>query len=194
MNRALVAISLMSAASARASCPPIDADWTVLRGDLAPGVTCGTLVLTTDAGDSRFYNGGSFWHYSVGRAARRELVHIPYELAFDVERVTPGRWWLELRALGVTVTVGNNTIAFITDSAKLATEFFDEHPELAAPGMHHVVLRQTAREVAVVFDGKVIEHRAIAASGDATVAVGLRGAPGERTRVLLRDVRVTPLR
>jgi hypothetical protein len=177
------------ARTAAASCHDLDA-WSVLRGDLAPGATCGALVMTTDAGDARAYTGGEFWHFSVARAARRERVRVPYELSFEVDHLTPGQWRMQIAAAGVTIQITWRTVGFIFDSAQFANEFFEPHYELNAPGRHRLTVRQTASEVAVLYDGKLLEHRAVAAPADATIAIALLGAPGQRTRIALHDLRV----
>lgn len=183
----------LSARDAVASCRDDLDDWTVLSGELAPGAACGTLVMTTDAGAARVYSGGEFWRFSVALDARREPVHVPYEIAFDVERLTTGPWRIEVQVLGVAVRISTNTIAFVGDPTHQVADFYEEHPELGRPGRHRVVVRQTRSEVAVFYDGKLLERHASAAPGDGTIALGLLGAPGQRTRIALHDVRIAPV-
>lgn len=160
----------------------------VVRGELTPGRDCGSFILTTDAADTRFYSGAMYWHYSLARMAHREEVRVPYELAFDFGRLTPGAWHLEVHALGVVVFLGLERISYFLDATQFAREIWTTHPELAQPGPHRLVVRQNAREISLLLDGKPLHRRSLPAPVRGTIAIGIRGAPGHRSRMAIRNV------
>jgi hypothetical protein len=183
----------LAARDAAASCQAELADWTVLGGELAAGAACGTLVMTTDAGATRFYSGGEYWPFSVALPARREEVSVPNEVALEGERLTPEASWLVVRLPGVTVRITTRIVMFVGDPARQVADFHDEHDELAQPGYHQLIVRQTSSEVSVFYDGKLLEHRAVAAPPGGTIALGLLVVPGQRALIALHDVRIRPV-
>ncbi len=195
--RLLVVIAMLSAGPAFAAprCPHPADDWTVVRGDLVAGAACGVFVASSDASDTRFTIGGVFRHFSLARFAYRDPVQVPYEVSFDWQWLTPGRWGLEIHGLGVVVLLGVDTVGFYVDDSQLMGSMFDQFPAWSTTGMRRITVRQTAREVVVLVDGKpivsvdghVAGRRAVDAAGKTgTLMLGVRGAPGERTRGALR--------
>lgn len=184
---ATIALGVL-AGPARADAP--SESFTVLRGDLASGRQRGTLVLTTDASASRFYLGGRYRHHSVARFAWREPVSVPFEVSLEAQLVTPGRWGLEIDAQGVLVILGRDRLGFFVDDAQMMSSLFAELPGVGGPGWRAITIRRTAAEVVVVVDGREVGRKAVLAPGSGRVVVGLRGAPGDRSRVLLRGLAV----
>lgn len=175
-------------------CPRVEDDWVVVRGELARGHDCGTSIASTDASDTPFPIGGSYVHVSLAKLVGREPVQVPFELAFDWQWLTPGRWGLEIDALGIEVLLGIDSIGFYVDDAQLMATTFEPFTAPTSPGARHIVVRRTAREIVVLVDGAVIGRKALAplpTSG--YLSVGLRGAPAERTRGLLRSLRARAL-
>ncbi len=174
------------AGPARAEAP--SETFTVLRGDLAPGRARGTLVLTTDASDTRFYLGGRYRHHSVARFAWREHVAVPFDVTMEAQLVTPGRWALEIDAQGVLVILGRDRLGFFVDDAQMMGSVFADLPGVGGPGRRAILIRRTATEIVVVVDGREVGRKAVPAPRTGRVVVGLRGAPGDRSRVVLRDL------
>lgn len=169
-------------------------DWNVVRGGLAAGATCGSMIVSTDASDTRIYIGGLFRHVSLGRIARREAITAPYELEMDWQWLVPGRWTLEIHGLGIVVLLGTDTIGFYVDDAQMMGDMFEQIPTTIGTERHRVTIRQTAREVVVLIDGKVVRRQSLALARSAgTLMIGIRGAPDARTRGAIRSLRVRPL-
>jgi hypothetical protein len=185
-----------------ARCPTPTDEWTVVRGDLAPSTTCGGFVASTDAGDTRFTIGGVFRHVSLARFAWREPVTVPYEVSLDWQWLTPGRWHVEIHGLGVVVLLATDNIGFYVDDAQLMGSTFEQFAPWSTLDTRKITVRQTEREIAVLIDGKpivsvdgrVVGRRVLAdAPNTGTLMLGLRGAPGERTKGVLRAVQVRSL-
>ncbi len=176
-------------------CPTPGERFTVLRGDLAPGRTCGSMILTTDASDSRLYLGGLYRHHSIARVAWREPMKAPFEVSLEWQLATPGRWTLELDGLGVVVLLGRDRLGFFVDDAQMMGTMFAELPGVGGPGRRAITLRRTLREIVVVVDGKEVGRKAVDEPAPGMIVVGLRGAPGHRSRALVRSfaVRALPL-
>jgi hypothetical protein len=169
-------------------------EWNAVRGGLAAGATCGSMIVSTDASDTRIYIGGLFRHVSLGRIARREPITAPYELEMDWQWLVPGRWTLEIHGLGIVVLLGIDTIGFYVDDAQMMGDMFEQIPTTIGTKRHRVTVRQTAREVVVLIDGKVVGRQALALSRTAgTLMIGIRGTPDARTRGAIRSFRVRPL-
>jgi hypothetical protein len=178
----------------QARCAAADDAWNVVRGTLVTGASCGDLVASTDASDTRIYIAGLFRHVSLARIAYREPIAAPFELTMEWQWLTPGRWTLEIHGLGTVVLLGPDTIGFYVDDAQLMGDMFQELPTVAPRGTQHISIRQTAHEIVVSVDGKVVGRRAVQlAKSSGTLMLGIRGAPGERTRGAIRSLRVRSL-
>ncbi len=167
--------------------------FSVLRGDLAPGRACGSLVVTTDASDTRLYLGGLYRHHSIARVAWREPIRAPFEVSLEWQLVTPGRWALELDGLGVVVLLSSDRLGFFIDDAQMMGTMFADLPGVGGPGRRAITLRRTTREIVVVVDGSEVGRKAVDAPGPGMLVVGLRGAPGHRSRAEIRSFSVRRL-
>lgn len=175
-------------------CAVPDDDWNVVRGDLVTGAACGDLVAASDASDTRIYIGGLFHHVSLARIARREPITAPFELTMTWQWLTPGRWTLEIHGLGIVVLLGVDTIGFYVDDAQLMGAMFEDLPTTAKHGTQQISIRQTAREIVVSVDGRIVGRRSVQlAKTSGTLMLGIRGAPAERTRGAIRSLSVRSL-
>ncbi len=191
---ARIAVADPAAVTPATRCPAPTDDWNTVRGDLATGASCGSIVLSTDASDTRVYIGGLFRHVSLARAARRETVTAPYELEMEWQWLTPGRWTLEIHGLGIVILLGLDTIGFYVDDAQMMGDTFEPIPTSIDTRRHRITVRQSAREVVVLIDDRVAGRHALSLTrSSGSVMVGIRGAPDERTKGALRSFRVRPL-
>jgi hypothetical protein len=196
MAVALAVAILAWGSAARADvtrCPAPSDRFAVLRGDLAPGRTCGTLIVTTDASDTPFYLGAMYRYHSVAKFAWPAPVRAPFEVTLEWQFVTPGRWALELDGLGAMVILSRDRLGFFLDDAQMLGTMFAELPGVGGPGRRTIVVRRTATEIVVAVDGKDVGRKTVAASGPGNLVVGLRGAPGHRSRAELRSFTVRAL-
>lgn len=196
MRRLVIVAVVACASTARADltrCPAPSERFTVLRGDLAPGRTCGALIVTTDASDTPFYLGALYRHHSVARFAWSEPVRAPFEVSLEWQLLAPGRWALELDGLGVMVILSRDRLGFFLDDAQMLGTMFAELPGVGGPGRRTIVVRRTATEVVVVVDGKEVGRKAVAATTPGSLVVGVRGAPGHRSRGEIRSFTVRAL-
>lgn len=190
---ALLLVTLATAtAAAGPRCPRAEDDWVVVRGELARARDCAASIAITDASDTPFVIGGVYQYASLARFVRREPIQVPFELAFDWQWLTPGRWGLEIDALGIEVLLGVDSIGFYIDDAQLMATTFEPFPAWSSAGLRHITIRRTEHEIVVLVDGKVVGHKALdGMPSSGHLGLGLRGAPAERIRGLLRAVHVT---
>jgi hypothetical protein len=191
MHVRVIVLATLATATAAAGprCPRVEDEWLVVRGELARARDCGTSIAITDASDTPFVIGGTYQYVSLARFERREPIDVPFELAFDWQWLTPGRWGLEIDALGIDVLLGVDSIGFYIDDAQLMATTFEPFPAWSSAGVRHIVVRRTEREVVVLVDGNVVGRKALdARPRTGHPAIGLRGAPAERTRGSLRAV------
>lgn len=187
---AAIALALLGAGPAQAQ--PAEG-FTVLRGSVAPGRAPGTTIVTTDGSDTRFYLGARYRHHSVARAAWREQPRAPFEVRFDFQLLTPGRWALEVGGLGLTVIMSRDRLGFFVDDAQMMGSMFADLPGIGGPGWREVRIRRTRRDVIVLVDGREVGRTAAPASAPSPVVLGVRGAPGHRSRVAIRGFVVAAL-
>lgn len=195
---AVIAIATLGEGQARAeanraSCPPFTDAFVVLRGELVRGRACGTAILTTDASTTRLFLGGLFRHHSIARVAWREPVRPPFEASLEWQFVTPGRWSLELDALGVTVLISNDRLGFFIDDSQMMGTLFEDVPGVGGPARRRIAVRRTAKEIVVFVEGREVGRKTVAAPASGSFIVGLRAAPGHRSRGQLRSLAVREL-
>jgi hypothetical protein len=188
---AIVAAMLVAAVPARADTSTNEL--TVLRGSLAAGREPSTLIVTTDASDTRFYLGGRFRHHSVARFAWRKTVRAPFEVSFEWQFLTPGRWSLDVEGLGVTAIIGTDRLGFFVDDAQMMGTMFAELPGVGGPGRRTITIRRTPDEIVLVVDGKEVGRKAVVAPAAGKIVIGLRGAPGHRSRGEIRELTLRSL-
>jgi hypothetical protein len=194
MHVHVIVLAMLATATAASAprCPRTEDEWVVVRGELARARDCAARIAITDASDTPFVIGGAYQYASLARFERRESIEVPFELAFDWQWLTPGRWGLEIDALGIDVLLGVDSIGFYIDDAQLMATTFEPFPAWSTAGVRHIAVRRTEGEIVVLVDGKVIGRKALdAMPRTGHPAIGLRGAPAERTRGSLRAVHVT---
>lgn len=197
---ASLALAVGSAAADPAAVSPVPRcsapsdHWNAVRGDLVAGATCGSVIVSTDASDTRIYIAGLFRHVSLARVAWREPISAPYELELDWQWLTPGRWALEIHGLGIVILLGLDTIGFYVDDAQMMGDMFERIPVTIGTKRHRFTVRQTVHEVVVLIDGKVAGRQSLALTRtDGTLMLGIRGAPDARTKGAIRSFHVRPL-
>ena len=175
--KALVALCLLAGAA--------HADvWKATRGSLAPGLAHGSFVLSSDGAPGR---------YSEAGMITVEPVALPYTIEASWRRLGPeaGRSMHVLVAGGV-VLIKNGAIAFYAyDATAFAQGDWKPLAGHQAQAEHAVKVTQDKQRVAVFLDGaQVAQYDLPVARDTAHVGFGMKSAPGYRSAIYLRGVRV----
>lgn len=154
--------------------------------ELVPGVRCGSFVAATDAAATTF---------SYGRFAYRKAVSLPYEVSVTWRRLDGAATrTLEINILGGAVLVRDGNWAVYTTEAAFAITGWQAAPGLRISHEHTVTVRQSARAIEVLIDGKPVGSAPPPpAITDREVSLALKGPRGVKSRMLFRDLKVTQL-
>lgn len=184
MRRALViAAVLLAPTAARAD----DVTWKPSRGTAAHGKQPGSWILASDAAPGR---------YSVGELITVEEVALPYRFTITWRRtgVEAGRSMHVLVAGGVVLIKSGRINFYPYDDAAFASMDWQPLANHAVQDEHTLVVTQDAREVVVTIDGAPAARYPLAVARTTThVGVGMKAAPGYRSKVYLRALDVAPL-
>jgi hypothetical protein len=196
MRRAVVvALALLAPAAARAEDPAAKAalradgavTWKATRGTAQRGRLPGSYVLASDAAPGR---------YSVGELITAEEVALPYRFTITWRRtgVEAGRSMHVMVAGGIVLIKSGRINFYAYDDAAFAVRTWEPIADHAAQAEHVVVVTQDAREVVVTIDGALAGRYPLAvARPTAHVGVGMKAAPGHRSKIYLRALAVEPL-
>ena len=179
------ALAVALAAPAPAHADPLT--WKATRGDVQPGRLPGSLVLASDAAPGR---------YSVGELISQQEVALPYRFTITWRRtgVEAGRSLHVFVAGGIVLIKSGRINFYPNDDAAFAAAEWQPLARMAAQDEHVVVVTQTAREVVVTIDGAPAARYPLAVTRTtAHVGVGLKAAPGHRSKLYLRSLAVAPL-
>ncbi len=161
--------------------------WVATRGALAPGRAPGSFWVTTAPVPGRF---------TSGDAMADADVHLPYQLDVRWRRIGPeaGRSLHVIIAGGVLLVQSGRVALYTYDEAALAARGWTAVPGLDTHREHVIGVRQDTREVRVSVDGVEVLRQALVTSRAATkVGVGLKGAGGYRSALLVTSIAVTEL-
>jgi hypothetical protein len=169
---------------ARADAPP---GWTVARGSLQQGKEDGSFILFTDASPSRF---------SDGELVSPGVLALPLELDVTVRRLGPeaGRS-LHFGVVGGVVLIKGGALSlWAYNDPHFSLEGWIPVPGLRTHDEHRVRVVQTQSEVTVFLDGvELRRYRMSAGRPRGRVAIGFKGASGNRSSLLVRRLSVREL-
>lgn len=161
--------------------------WIATKGAVEPGRVPGSFWVTTEPVPGRF---------TSGAAMSSAEVRLPYQLDVRWRRLGPesGRS-LHVIIAGAVVLIQSGRVALYTyDEAALVARGWTAVPGLDTHREHAVRVTQDAAEVQVAIDGGVVLRQAlVATAATATVGVGLKGAGGYRSALLVSAIAVTEL-
>lgn len=180
---ALVAVAA-SAPIAPALAEPAATSWKVTRGTVAPGAIAGSYLLASDAAPGR---------YSVGELISVDEIGLPYRFTVTWRRlgVEAGRSMHVLVAGGVVLIKAGAINLWAYDDAAFASAAWQPLAGHAAHDQHTVVIDQDARAVVVTIDGAPAARFPLTvARARAHVGVGMKAAPGARSKIYLRSLTV----
>lgn len=183
MRGLLIALALLAPVTAHAD----DVTWKASRGTAQRGRPAGSLMLATDAAPGR---------YSVGELRSLQEVALPYRFTVTWRRigVEAGRSMHVIVAGGVVLIKSGAINFYAYDDATFASAAWVPIAGHAAQDEHTVVVSQDAREVVVTIDGALVGRYPLAVARPTThVGVGMKAAPGHRSKVYLRALAVEPL-
>lgn len=161
--------------------------WVATRGALEPGRAPGSFWVTTAPVPGRF---------TSGDAMSTADVHLPFQLDVRWRRLGPdaGRSLHVIIAGGVLLVQSGQVALYTYDEAALAARGWTAVPGLDTHREHVVGVHQDAREVRVSIDGvEVLRQPLITARAATKVGVGLKGAGGYRSALLVTSIAVTEL-
>jgi hypothetical protein len=186
MRRALlIAIALLAPVTARADgWTDAAVTWKATRGTAQPGRLAGSYTLASDAAPGR---------YSVGELITAGEVALPYRFTVTWRRtgVEAGRSMHVIVAGGIVLIKSGRINFYAYDDAAFASGAWQPLAGHAANDEHTVVVTQDAREVVVTIDGAVAGRYPLAvARPSAHVGVGMKAAPGHRSKIYLRALAV----
>lgn len=176
-------VLLLGAFAAAALVPPADAaPWKATRGSLAPGRAAGSYLLATDAAPGR---------YSEGGMITSEPVALPYTLEARWRRLGPeaGRSMHVLVAGGVVLIKAGAIAFYAYDDASFAQGDWKAIAVDPIREEHAISVHQDARRVTVRIDGALVATYDLpVARPTAHVGFGMKGAPGVRSTIAVRDI------
>lgn len=178
---ALVAVAA-TAAIAPATAEPEATRWKVTRGTVAPGAIAGSYLLASDGAPGR---------YSVGELISVDEVALPYRFTVTWRRlgVEAGRSMHVLVAGGVVLIKAGAINFWAYDDAAFASAAWQPLAGHAAQNEHTVVVDQDAGAVVVTIDGAPAARFPLTvARARAHVGVGMKAAPGARSKIYLRSL------
>ena len=161
--------------------------WKATRGTVAAGKLAGSYVLASDAAPGR---------YSQGELVSVDEVALPYRFTFTWRRVGPeaGRSMHVLVAGGIVLLKQGAINFYPYDDAAFAEQPWQPLAGHRAQDEHTLVVTQDAREVIVTIDGTPAARYPLAiARTKAHVGVGMKSAPGWRSKIYLRALAIEPL-
>ena len=161
--------------------------WVVTRGAMEPGRAPGSFWVTSEPVPGRFTN---------GEVLSTTAVRLPYRLDVRWRRLGPegGRSLHVIIAGGIVLVQTGRLALYAYDEAALAARGWTAVPALDTHGEHAIGVRQDAAEVRVFVDGvEVLRQPLVTARATTKVGVGLKGAGGYRSALLVTSIAVTEL-
>jgi hypothetical protein len=161
--------------------------WQVNRGTLQAGRTAGSWLLASDAVPGR---------YSVGEVVSAAEVALPYRFTVRWRRIGPeaGRSMHVLVAGGIVLIKSGAINFYAYDDAAFASGAWQPLAGHRAQDEHTVVVSQDAHQVVVTVDGAAAARYPLeVARPTAHVGVGMKAAPGLRSKIYLRALTLEPL-
>jgi hypothetical protein len=185
--RSLVIAIAMAVATGAAADDGGAIRWKATRGTVAAGKLPGSRILASDAAPGR---------YSVGELITADEIALPYRFTIAWRRtgVEAGRSMHVLVAGGVVLIKQGAINFYAYDDAAFASTAWQPLAGHAAQDEHTVVVTQDAREVVVTVDGAPAARYSLAVTrARAHLGVGMKAAPGHRSKLYLRSLAVEPL-
>jgi hypothetical protein len=183
---AMVTASAGAAVAEPATSPP-SLTWKATRGTVARGRLPGSFMLASDAVPGR---------YSTGELISVEEVPLPYRFTITWRRtgVEAGRS-MHVLVVGGIVLIKHGAINFYPyDDAAFSSTEWQPLPGHRAHAEQQVVVVQDARAVTVSIDGREVARYPLAVTRPAAhVGVGMKAAPGHRSKLYLKTLVVEPL-
>ncbi len=161
--------------------------WIATHGAMEPGRAPGSFWVTTAPIPGRF---------SSGEVLSTTAVRLPYRLDVRWRRLGPeaGRSLHVLIAGGVVLVQRGRVGLYTYDEVALATRGWAAAPTLDPHREHAIAVTQDAAEVRVAVDGvEVLRQPLVAAGATTKVGVGLKGAGGHRSALLVSAIAITEL-
>lgn len=160
--------------------------WRATRGTVARGRLPGSLILASDGAPGR---------YSVGELISAEEIALPYRVTVTWRRLggEGGRSMHVLVAGGVVLIKAGRINFYAYDDAAFAAVDWQPLAAASAQDEHTVVVTQDARAVVVEVDGApAARYPVTVRRARAHVGVGMKAAPGHRSKLYLRALAVGP--
>lgn len=186
MRRASVVLAMLGAATAAGADAPAGG-WRLTQGTLAPGREPGSFLLASDAAPGR---------YSVGEMISREPVAVPFRFSLRWRRLGPeaGRSLHVLVGGGVVLIRSGKVSYYAYDDTAYGDGAWTALPGHRAQDEQSIEVAQDAREVVVTIDGRVAaRYPQVIARASTHIGVGMKSAPGFRSKIYVRDLDVRPL-
>lgn len=181
---AAVVLAVPPAGAEGGGCPESVTSFRAVHGSIAPGLACGTFIVTTDGWSGPF---------SRARIEVEKPVIVPFAVQVTWQRLGgDGGESLALVLRGGDLLLRRGEYGFYSFSE--ASFAWRPLPGFSTHRESTVRVEQRAREIVLWVDGVragAVPFEAPAGSGH--VGLGVKGASGYRSRMVFRDFSVTPI-